>query len=72
METRRFNNEKPDQGKLAPVSEVTVQMLEIIVDGGMREPDVITPGPEPYEVSFIWEAEKLITIIDRREEPESP
>lgn len=34
----------------------------------MRKPDVIREGPEPYEVSFIWEEEKSIVIVDRRKE----
>lgn len=59
--------EEPEGGRPATVAEVTARMSKIIADGGMRKPDVIRPGPEPYEVSFIWSEEKLITIVDRRE-----
>lgn len=56
---------------LASLVEVTAQMSEIIADGGMRQPDLIRRGPESYELSFIWEDERLITVIDLREGVES-
>jgi len=59
--------EEPEDGRAATVAEVTARMSKIIADGGMRKPDVIRTGPEPYEVSFIWSEEGLITIVDRRE-----
>ncbi len=47
-------------------------MCKLVSDGGMRSPDVIREGPEHYEVSFIWAREKLLVIVDRREEVEAP
>ena len=51
---------------LASVAEITAQMSGIFSLGEVRTPDLIREGPEPNEVSFIWEEEKLIVIIDRR------
>lgn len=50
----------------ASVADVTARMSKIVADGGMRRPDVIREGPEPYEVSFVW-TEEAIVIVDRRE-----
>jgi hypothetical protein len=43
-------------------------MSTIIAGAGLRKPDAIQSGPEPYEVSFVWVEEKLLVIVDRREE----
>lgn len=64
--------EQPIEGRPATVAEVTARMSKLVSDGGMRRPDVIREGPEPYEVSFIWAEEKAIVIVDRREEVEIP
>jgi hypothetical protein len=60
--------EQPIEGRPATVAEVTAKMSKIISDAGLRKPDAIQPGPERYEVSFIWVEEKLLVIVDRREE----
>ena len=63
--------EEPDDGRPASVAEITARMSKIIADGGMRKPDVIREGPEPYEVSFIWAEEKAIAIVDRRSDADA-
>ncbi len=60
--------EQPIEGRPATVAEVTAKMSTIIADAGLRKPDAIQPGPGPYEVSFIWVEEKVLVIVDRREE----
>ncbi len=60
--------EQPIEGRPATVAEVTAQMCKLVSDAGIRKPDVIRPGPERYEVSFIWKKEKLWTIVDRRDD----
>lgn len=60
--------EQPIAGRPATVAEVTAQMCKLIGDEGMRMPDEIRPGPEPWEVGFIWAEEKLVVIVDGREE----
>lgn len=52
----------------ATVADVTARMSMIIAGAGLRKPDAIQPGPEPFEVSFVWVPEKLLVIVDRREE----
>lgn len=52
----------------ASVADVTARMSMIIADAGLRKPDVMRPGPGPWEVSFIWAEEKLLVIVDRRDE----
>lgn len=68
MEHRPVTHDEPVDRGSASVAEVTARMSKIVADGGMREPDVIREGPGPYEVSFIWEEEKSIVIVDRRED----
>ena len=60
--------EQPIEGRPATVAEVTARMSMIIADAGLRKPDAIKPGPESFEVSFIWNEEKLLVIVDRRDE----
>lgn len=64
--------ERLTNGAAPTVADVTARMCKLIADGGMRKPDVIREGPEPFEVSFIWVEEKLLVIVDRREEVSFP
>lgn len=52
----------------ATVADVTARMSMVIADAGLRKPDSIQAGPGTLEVSFIWVTEKLLVIVDRRDE----
>jgi len=52
----------------ATVADVTARMSMVIADAGLRKPDSIQAGPEALEVSLIWVKEKLLVIVDRRDE----